>query len=160
MQVEQDALWTMMGKDEPQVLQAVGSNPLTHSHPRFVNGSEGEPEGEGEGEGEGGLEVKAKEPEGPGEGEAGQRQGARGSGAGSGVWQGAEAAAVTAGELREQLAAVQRQLEEQGQLLRAVAARLGTPAEPAGTAASSPTRSPSVGGSSCAGDAPPAFCST
>ena len=123
MQVEQDALWTMMGKDEPHVLQAVGSNPLTHSHPRFVNGSDGEQEEAGSGQEEQAPEVPEKE-EGPMQA---VRAGGRGLQAGDGT-----------AELKEQLVAVQAQLEEQGQLLRAMAAQLGT-------AAAAPTASDASG---------------
>jgi hypothetical protein len=125
VQVEQDALWTMMGKDEPHVLQAVGSNPLTHSHPRFVNGSDGEQEEEeaGSGQEEQAPEVPEKE-EGP---KQAARAGGRGLQAGDGN-----------AELKEQLAAVQAQLLEQGQLLRAMAAQLGT-------AAAAPTASDASG---------------
>ena len=122
----------MMGRDEPHALQAVGSNPLTHSHPRFVNGGEGEEAEEG-----GGQEEQEQEPKAAEAGE-GPKQAAR---AGGRALQAADGTA----ELKGQLAAVQAQLEEQGQLLRAMAAQLGTAAAPAAAGASGADASPFAG---------------
>ena len=52
-QVQQDALWSRMGKAEPERLQPASSSPLENGHPRAANGGEGDG-GEGNGGGEGG----------------------------------------------------------------------------------------------------------
>ncbi|PRW33312.1 transient receptor potential channel [Chlorella sorokiniana] len=116
--LDRDELWTRMGRDEPQVLQKAESHPLKEGHPRHVNGDseEGEDEaGSGEGNGTGGGGGKGKEGRAEAEGPAGP------SGAASGSASGAR------GGLEQRMAAMQAQLEEQGRLLREMAARLAPP---------------------------------
>jgi hypothetical protein len=113
-QVEQDALWSLMGKDEPQVLQQAMSNPLRDGHPRHVADDE---EGEEGGDGDGGS--------GSGSGSGGSGDGGQedqtGNGGSNEESNGDKADRKL---LEEQLAGMQQQLEEQGRLLRALCERL------------------------------------
>lgn len=91
----------------PQVLQQTSSSPLKEGHPRHVNGEGGEgPGGEEEGE--------------EGEQSAREQGGKRGSGE--------RGESTSTAGLEERVMAVQAQLAEQGQLLRALATQLGATA--------------------------------
>ncbi|KAL4438685.1 hypothetical protein ABPG77_006289 [Micractinium sp. CCAP 211/92] len=113
--VEQDALWSLMGRDEPEVLQERGSTPLKEGHPRHITGrddtvdEEGE-EGDGTGNGDDTSKIKAGKDTG--------MPGASPSHAGGD--QGQQPALIG------MVAALQRQVEEQGHLLRTLADRLET----------------------------------
>ncbi|KAL4440087.1 hypothetical protein ABPG75_003088 [Micractinium tetrahymenae] len=115
--VEQDALWSLMGRDEPEVLQERGSTPLKEGHPRHLAGRDDTVDDEDD---------EDEEEQGKGH----DKQGGSGSGDGKGK-QGAEAGPAGGRGHEErlvgQVAALQRQLEEQGRLLRALADRLGVP---------------------------------
>lgn len=95
------------------MLQAASSHPLKEGHPAHMgNGDGGDKEGE-----------EGKQGEEGGGGGKGDQRAASGSGSGGGGGSGSDAG------LREQVAALQRQLERQGELLEQVAARLA-PAPP------------------------------
>lgn len=111
--VEQDALWSLMGRDEPEVLQEPGSTPLKEGHPRHIAGRDDTVDDEGE-EANGNAQS-----EGPGKGAGGN---------GKGV-QGADPADTSGGQGQQQalvgqVEALRQQLEEQGRLLRALADHL------------------------------------
>jgi hypothetical protein len=109
--VEQDALWSLMGRDEPQALQSVTSNPLTNGHPRHTGSADLQEQGSG------------------GEGDGGQEEGGQGEGGG----EGREQAGPVAPSLQKQMAAMQRQMERQERLLQRMCAQLALP-QGAGTA--------------------------
>lgn len=94
--MEQDQLWAQSGVDEPTMLQH-NNSPLTDGHPRHVQGGGGE------------------------ESERGEESQAGGAGSGGGVSSGDSGGAAGHGE---RLEALQRQLEEQGRLLRTLCDQL------------------------------------
>lgn len=97
------------------MLQAASSHPLKEGHPAHVGSGDSGKEGEVDPPAE-----QGKDEGGGGGGSGGGQQAASGSGGG-----GADAG------LREQVAALQRQLERQGSLLEQVAARLAPAPAPA-----------------------------
>lgn len=103
--MEQDALWSLMGRDEPQALQSVTSNPLTNGHPRHTGSADLQEQGSG------------------GEGDGGQEEGGQGEGGG----EGREQAGPVAPSLQKQMAAMQRQMERQERLLQRMCAQLALP---------------------------------
>ncbi|PSC73953.1 WD-40 repeat [Micractinium conductrix] len=111
--VQQDALWSRMGKAEPERLQPASSSPLENGHPRAANGGEGDG-GEGNGGGEGGS---------GGAGGEGKEDAPVEDAAGVSPF--ASQHEDGQGQVSARLAVMEAQLEEQGRLLRALLAAAG-----------------------------------